>query len=89
MPHFVVQSSRSGHGPPSGALFDLGMVPGAVFFKGRVTGSSFGIVFLVFACSGENRKNTNVSKRGPEHPKRCSSIGGPLETGFRAENPDF
>ena len=24
---------------------------------------------------------------GPDHPKRCSSIGGPRETGFRAEIP--
>ena len=84
--HLVVQSSRFGYGPPSRALFDLGMVLGAVFFKGTETGSSFGIIFLVFVWSEENRKNKHVSKIGPEYPKRCSSIGGPRETGFRAEN---
>ena len=43
--YLVVQSSRSGYGPPSRALFDLGMVPVAVFFKGTVTCSSFGTIF--------------------------------------------
>ena len=54
--HLVVQSSRSGYGPPSRAFFDLGMVPGAVFLKGEVKGSSFGIIVLVFAWSDETRQ---------------------------------
>ena len=29
----------------------------------------------------------NVSKIGPEHTKRCSSIRGPRKTCFRAEIP--
>ena len=89
MCHLVVQSSRSGYGPPSLALFDVGMVLGAVFFKGTLTGSNVGIIFVVFARSDETRENTNVSKMGRAHPKRCSSIRGPRETDFRAEIPDF
>ena len=38
----VVQSSRSGYGPPSRAFFNFGLVPWAGFFKGRATGTSFG-----------------------------------------------
>ena len=85
--HLVVQSSRFGYGPPSRALFDLGMVLGAVFFKGTETGSRFGIFLLVFVRRDENRKNKHVLKMGPEYPKRCSSMGGPRKTGFRLEIP--
>ena len=45
--------------------------------------------FFGFAWSDENRNNLNVSEMAPDHPKRCSSIGGPWKNGFRAEFPSF
>ena len=48
----VVQSSQFGYGPPSRALFDLGMVLEAVVSKGTETGSSFGIFVCVLGRTG-------------------------------------
>ena len=41
---------------------------------------------LIYMCPGQTK---NVSEMGPDPPKRCSSIGGPWETGFRAETLHF
>ena len=34
-------------------------------------------------------QNLKVWKSGFDHPKRCGRFGGPWETGFRAEIPNF
>ena len=62
------------------------MVPGAVFLKGEVKGSSFGIIFLVFAWSDETRKNKMSQKWAPSIPKDAARLG---DLGKRVFGPKF
>ena len=62
------------------------MVLGAVFFKGTETGSSFGIIFLVFAWSDETRKNQMSQKWAPTIPKDAARLG---DLGKRVFGPKF
>ena len=69
----------------SGAL-QFGHGPVGCFPQWRSKGSSFGIIFWVFAWSDETRKNQMSQKWAPSIPKDAARLGG---LGTRVFGPKF
>ena len=62
------------------------MVPGAGFFKGKVTGSSFGIIFWFFPGRTKIEKIKMSRKWAPTIPKDAARLG---DLGKRVFEPKF
>ena len=71
---------------PSRAFFNLGMVPGAVFFKGRGKGSSFGIIFWFLPGRTKIEKIKMSQKWVSIIPKDAARLG---DLGKRVFGPKF
>ena len=82
----VVQSSRSGYGPLNLALFNLGIVPWAVSFKGEVKGNSFGIIFG-FGLVGRSLQKIKWLKNGPRPSQKMQLDWGTSGNRFSGRNP--
>ena len=67
---------------PSRALCDLGMVLGAVFFKGTETGSSFGIIFLIFVSGRTKIEKINMSQKWHRVSQKMQLDWGTSGNGF-------